>query len=358
MRQLIFIAFYPDENSIKEGMAQRVNSIDKIFKGQDRTYLQISFSKNIRKTTICCNDNFKIIKLNFFLHYIDIMKYFKNVEGVYIHSIYNYCKIMPFIKLLRKKTIKIVLDVHGAVPEELEFNKNYIRSKIYDYIEKHAFNNVNFAIFVNNAMKNHFLSKHSYFKGQSLVYSIQGNDFSKLDDNIIENLKKSLNIRDNDIVFIYSGNSQKWQNIDLMFEKIKITDNENYKFIILSKEIDYFNKLIDKYGISRQNVILRTVEPSELSAYYEISNYGFILRDDHILNKVACPTKLVEYLYYGIIPIVKYEHIGDFKQYGYEYVKITDFDSNFKQRKSDINRNIAKMMLCNSNFDEIKDLFK
>ena len=45
-----------------------------------------------------------------------------------------------------------------------------------------------------------------------------------------------------------------------------------------------------------------------------------MLRDDSPVNRVSCPTKLVEYLSFGLIPVVRSPHLGDFHRLGYAYV--------------------------------------
>lgn len=73
-----------------------------------------------------------------------------------------------------------------------------------------------------------------------------------------------------------------------------------------------------------------------------IAIVGFVLRDEHILNSVANPTKLVEYMWCGIIPIVKYEDLGDYSDLGYEYIKYDNITSNMRQKKSFKNSEIIK----------------
>jgi hypothetical protein len=46
--------------------------------------------------------------------------------------------------------------------------------------------------------------------------------------------------------------------------------------------------------------------------HYLAHEYGFVLRDESLVNRVACPTKLVEYLYWGVLPVVITPRIGDF----------------------------------------------
>lgn len=67
------------------------------------------------------------------------------------------------------------------------------------------------------------------------------------------------------------------------------------------------------------------VDAGEYFTINRARQYGFTLRDDIIVNEVACPTKLIDYVKYGIIPILKSDKIGDFVENGLEYVRIEDF---------------------------------
>ena len=55
------------------------------------------------------------------------------------------------------------------------------------------------------------------------------------------------------------------------------------------------------------------------------ADYGFLLRDKSIINEVSCPTKLVEYLSCGVVPILDSAAIGDFLEMGMNYVRLSDF---------------------------------
>ena len=46
-----------------------------------------------------------------------------------------------------------------------------------------------------------------------------------------------------------------------------------------------------------------------------------------MVNRVACPTKLVEYLAAGILPILNTPNIGDFVRDGMAYISLEDFVS-------------------------------
>jgi hypothetical protein len=67
------------------------------------------------------------------------------------------------------------------------------------------------------------------------------------------------------------------------------------------------------------------VDEAGLPERYLSSDFGFVLRDDTAVNRVSCPTKLSEYLWFGVIPIVKTPHVGDFLTEGFSYVTEGEF---------------------------------
>ena len=106
-------------------------------------------------------------------------------------------------------------------------------------------------------------------------------------------------------------------------------------------------KFSDK-NISLENVDIRGVKAEELANYYKKAHYGFVLRDDIPVNNVACPTKLVEYMNYGIIPIVLSDEIGDFKDIGFENLSVNNIVKNLSPKKSIHNRDLIKNLYSES----------
>ena len=96
---------------------------------------------------------------------------------------------------------------------------------------------------------------------------------------------------------------------------------KNFDITILTPDIEIFKQ---KLGSLTEFITIKTVLSKELSNEYKTADLGFILRDDSNVNKVACPTKLIEYLQFGIIPIIKQPEIGDFASLGYQYIKLDD----------------------------------
>lgn len=355
MKNIVIVAPYPNSENIKDGMVQRVVAIDKELIDVKRTYLSVSIKHNFIKTVEKQSDKVTVIKLNLFFHFFLIYYYLKKADVIYFHSIFNYMYAVLF-NLQRKIC---VLDIHGAVPDEEKYSNGYsLKYYFLKWVEIRAFKMCKIFICVSNNMKDHYMKKYPHASGCKYIIKpiIPINSLEILvDDKRIAELKKDLNINDNNVVFIYSGNLQQWQNIDLMLDEIKKLNNQYYKFIILTGSLEQVHMMIENRNVDRNNLIIRSVLPEELNIYYTIAHYGFLLRDNHILNYVASPTKLTEYLFYGITPILKYNDVGDRCYYGYEYLNISDNLKSLKPYKSELNINIAKNILTR-NFISIKDI--
>ena len=342
-KKLLVISNYPNYEEIKDGMMQRVANIDDYLSGYVRNYLQIGIKNNLKSQENLVKSCIKEYRLNFLKDWFKICKILKESDVLYVHSIFNFMRLIPFLFIIRKK--RIILDFHGVVPEELSFMNKIFRSYVYNIVEKIAVNYSTHIIFVTKSMESYISNKYKLNNYKSYILNIfSKNVFRTIEVSDLNLLRGKYKITEEDVVFIYSGNTQKWQNIDLMLSSIsKIKKVNNYKFIILTGEIEIIKNKLKEFSLSNlNNIIIDTVSPEELGNFYSIAHYGFVLRDEHILNSVANPTKLVEYMWYGIIPIVKYDELGDYKELGYEFIKYNRIDKSLKKKKSLKNSEIIK----------------
>jgi hypothetical protein len=346
-KRILFIAPYPTENTIKDGYIQRIMNIDNLVSNIQREYMYVR-SNPFGKTEKRIVAGINIYRMNCF-RAGEIKRLINSYKYIYIHSIYMYRSVCKYIKNYQTT----ILDFHGVIPEELAYNKKYLSSMYYSHIEKKAAKNIDFIIFVTEVMANYFNKKYPKSKAIPQIFPIIAKN-ALIEKKInIDSVK--LNIKD-PIIFIYSGNNQKWQNVPEMFDFIKKNDEENHIYIFLSKEKEYFINVVNtEFKKIKDRFIVDSVLPEELYKYYSIAHYGFLIRGDHILNKVACPTKMIEYLFYGITPIVKLKEIGDF--FDYESIRIFDEKIEFKPHRSKKNKQLAMYMLRkysnNNPFDKI-----
>jgi glycosyltransferase involved in cell wall biosynthesis len=348
-KKLLVLAPFPNESNIKDGMISRVHSIDQFFQNVERTYLFVSLRYNWVKY-IEYQDNVHIYNLNIIRHFFRICKIVLSADTIYVHSIHMIKHIWYLMFILKPR--EIVLDAHGAVPEEEKFFKNRkIILLFYTMVERIVFSHVKKVICVTYSMRDHFNIKYPKYKGNYYVYSI-------LPINIKTEQSQNLIKSDDKIIILYSGGISPWQKVDYMLQIIEKNQAPNILYIILTGHVTEFKEIISKYHISEQNLKLDSVNPNELSKYYELTDYGFILRDDNPVNNVANPTKMVEYLYYGIIPIVLTPNIGDYAKRGMEYISVDKFDTNIIKPlvRSQKNKNIINDLITENKEINILDI--
>ena len=352
---ILFIADFPTEKTIKEGMSQRISVIDKHFESEQRIYLRVSHRFFAKKVVLTFEENVIQYQCNLFIHFFFILKLLKRADLIYFHSILNAFTVLPFFSFIKKK--KTVLDVHGVVPEEQLLNGNRQKSTIYNFTEKKLFQFLDYAIVVTNRMKDFYIEKYPLESNQ-----IKFIVFPILPKHILVEEESNYQLSvDNDgnekIIVIDSGNTQKWQNVDQMIETIRRNISEHINYTILTGEEEVFKNKFIEAGVNPEesNIDILSVLPEQLKKYYEKANYGFVLRDDIDVNNVACPTKLIEYLYYGITPIVKSEKIGDFDNLGFEYLKVEDFTLAYLNAGKSKKNNEIIQLIISSGLIKIKE---
>ncbi len=349
---MLILSPFPTEENIKDGMLQRIYKIDNILNDKKRIYLELSFTKNIRIKQQNINNDVTVIKANIFFSLFFINKILKKTSSIYVHSIYN-MRCLYFHNLKRNK---IILDIHGAVPEELEFMGLKIKSLMMKIIEKKCFSAAYALIYVNKQMKYYYERKYiNVNKKNNIIYPIIPQNLLTQNNINISSIRKDMHILEEQVILLYAGNLQKWQNFEKIVDYVERHDNKKIVFIVLSNDIITVKNIIKNKKIKQSRIVVESVPPEQLFKYYSIAHYGFIVRDDHILNKVACPTKMIEYLYYGLKPIVLSPYIGDFYEQQYERIDIYDDEVCLTPDKSAKNKILAEDLIKNVELYKILD---
>lgn len=298
------IAQYPDADNEKDGMIQRIAAMDNVMKNQDRIYIDISFRRNWMLKKYIIDEHLIYYRMNVILYWWYIFYVCIKSNVCYVHSIYNSLKIIPIYFFHRR----VITDMHGVVVDELKMEKRRIKSLLYGVIEYIVMNRGWMFITVTEEMKKHFCYKYKTKEDSFLNISI-------FTHHVEDNAEKV----HNNNTLVYSGNIQAWQCIDRLLEFIYKTQKK-YKWVILSGAKDYFKNKMSS------DIVVESVRPSEVYNYYDVSDFGVVLREDNIVNNVACPTKLIEYIANDLIPVVYSPKIGDFYSYGYKYLLQSDIE--------------------------------
>ena len=296
---IVIVSDSIDSHAKVEGYLVRVSKIDGLLQDKNRTYLEISYRRNFFKKKKILFDNLEILKLNFFAHFFYVFWKCFWSDLVYVHSVHN-LKKAPILLLFLNK---MIVDLHGLVSEEVEHRK-----WLYKLFEKIVWRRASSVVCVTDAMARLFSDFYGTRPMPVIILPIYSTSLGSADVN-----KRAFD-------FVYSGGTQPWQCIDMLVETIKSFPEA--KVLVLTPDIDLFEELL---AGELHRVSIRYCTGEEYYGLLATANYGLILRRDNPLNRVACPTKLIEYLNSGIVPVMISQHLGDFKQLGMRAIDLYEF---------------------------------
>jgi hypothetical protein len=192
----------------------------------------------------------------------------------------------------------LIIWAQGIVPEEAIMLGSY-KYKYYahSFIEKVMLKRAKFIFMVSEEMLKHFESKYNLSLKRK-TYIMPCFNENKIDEQSFQIKDKYLNN-----TFLYAGSLQEWQCFEQtvkVYKKIEDTIS-NTKFYIYTKERTKAITILKQNGV--RNYIVDFVSLKDLSKKIRNIKYGFVLRKDTIVNRVATPTKLSNYISHGIIPI-------------------------------------------------------
>lgn len=315
---IVFLSDYPDELTERDGMMRRVAAIDSMFAGHRRLYLQMSF-KRYKRRTVAVQGLVTVERANFFVHYRYIDLRLREASCIYVHSIFNALKPSHLWRF-RHKT---VFDAHGIVPEELVFAGRHRLAKVCGFAESMMVRNCGLLVVVTQKMGQHFLKKYRGRLDASRILTLPNTDFSPTPP------PKSRGEKDKSPILrlIYAGGVQKWQNIEVMVETLRqlgaARQDWHASIYVPESAICDVQAKVNLAGCSGR-VTVGSLPHGEVMREYARADVGFVLRDPTLFNQVAMPTKLVEYMNYGVVPIVLSPDIGDFLGFGYRFLTIGD----------------------------------
>lgn len=207
--------------------------------------------------------------------------------------------------VLWHKQGRVIVDLHGAAPEEVEFSRKLTDGKGDSFclwlnrVEKKIIDRADHILIVAKKMREHLAEKWGVESGENISVVPIYLDVSGVD--------AYLNChRQNGNVFVYSGGAQGYQCIKSMltlFCHIKRIQ-QDASLLILTPDVDIFEREIANVFHEKPDFIsIKSVNHGGVIENLKRCNYGFVLRSDETLNKVSCPTKINEYLAAGLMVI-------------------------------------------------------
>lgn len=324
---ITFVSRYPDAISEREGMMQRVKAVDFLVNRYPRQYLELYYKGHYCLEHRNPIDNLDVLSGNMFVHSPLVLYEASRSPLVYVHSIYNALKILPVYQYAGSK---IITDLHGIVPEELQLQGHRRWARLFGFVESLVVRKSRLLITVSDAMSSFLIEKYPHINLQSRLLRVPIIDFTLnlSESNISFDTTKRSSQR---IKVVYAGGIQSWQNMEKVLEIIakvqrRIPDIYEFSIFVPQESLHIVRKMATEFQIGF--IHIESLARAELLKRYQEAHLGFILRDDIPVNRVAMPTKLMEYLEYGLIPLVLSSNIGDYPAYGYQTIDANSWGLN------------------------------
>ena len=256
----------------------------------EQAYLYVNY-KNI----VVLKDYMEVVKMAlednaFTTHYVE------SLDGVDKKSLIVFPMAIDAIKYYLKGYRRIILWQQGATAEESYLrNHSKIRTWILNYIDCFMMERAYLVLYVSERLRKYYenIVKHSFSQKSYIMPCF--ND--EVDLSLIK--KKDYNTAK----FVYVGSLDLWQ----CFEQTAMLYTQIEKriagcsLLVLTFQTDEAERILKENGA--ENYIVKCVPKETVRDELEKCTYGFVLRDDIIVNQVATPTKISSYLAAGVLPI-------------------------------------------------------
>lgn len=312
---IVFFGGYPYAGRQSDGYFQRVQMVDRLFTDRWRIYIEGRYLDGRSNWFDRPESNVLVLRVTGKLYQRLMAQVFAllcvlKCRRIYFHSI---------LAMLHKRTAWLlyfpgltkVIDIHGVVTEEFRLRNDFYSAMLYEPVERLAIRRCDLIVVVSRAMEDYLRQKHRQeLQGQIVLLPMFPN---------YPTAAAPRPYIDGKPVVVYAGGLQKWQQISKMVDAIRST-HSLYKYQFYCPEPSKLREMFPQGTFP--DVVIDHKTREELLELYPTYHYGFVLREDTIVNHVACPTKLVEYLAMGIVPIIDTEHIGDFQIMGMQSVTL------------------------------------
>jgi glycosyltransferase involved in cell wall biosynthesis len=221
--------------------------------------------------------------------------------------------LKPFLKL------KICFDGRGAIAAEWnEYDVVQIpgwKESISQWEKKSAIN-TDYRIAVSSELVNYWNLQYGYTQLNHVIIPCTLNSGFKatpLNEGAIKKVRAEFGFADDDIVLAYAGSTAGWQSFDMLKSILEnvLTENKKCKVLFLSQNDKNVEQLQKEFP---SRIFQKFVKHNEVTAILTACDYGILIREQSVTNKVASPTKFAEYLSAGLAVLIS-ENIGDYTQF-------------------------------------------
>ncbi len=127
-----------------------------------------------------------------------------------------------------------------------------------------------------------------------------------------EELRNSWGVGKDEIVVVYSGTTAAYQHLEdltIPFMKALMEADRKIRPAFFSSQIDKITMMLQNAGLDIERVLLKKFRQDEVGSALSACDAGILIRKPTLVNRVANPVKIAEYLAAGL-PIIIEKGVG------------------------------------------------
>ena len=237
----------------------------------------------------------------FYEDYIESIKSLSGVKNIYVRSYTVFVKLY-FYRLTNSHDFKIIFDFRGlGSAETFARKKSYLKQFILLQLERFVFNRADVVHCVSNELKNFLIE--NFGEREVKVFPCC----------VSERIHKKQSSLSDGIKFVYVGGYSFWQKTQETINLYSFIEQklENSTLTIITQDSKSFKRAVKDIGI--KNVVIKSLDQREVLSDLKQYDFGFLLRDNILMNNVSSPIKFSEYISRGVFPILS-EGVGDYSE--------------------------------------------
>lgn len=233
-------------------------------------------------------------------------KYTKSLDNIRKQDLIVFPMGIDAFKFYLKGYHNFILWQQGATADE-SFMRNHskLRYWILNKMDLFAMKKAKAILYVSQYMREYYEKLgNCSFSDKSYLMPCFNEEYDKTAFDAKDYSKK---------VFTYVGSLDLWQCFEQTADIYKRIEDklQDCFFKVLTFDEKKGKRILEEKGV--KNYSVKRVPKEEVKQELLEANYGFIIREDSIVNRVATPTKFSSYLSSGVIPIFS-KCLTDFTQ--------------------------------------------
>ncbi len=212
---------------------------------------------------------------------------------------------------------KICFDARGAYAAEFsEYDvlpDIKVNSEV-ENLERISILESDFRMAVSEQLVNYWKIKYAYDSDKHVVIPCTLNRSALVTpDASVMTIRSRLGFSINSKIIVYAGSSAGWQSLKNMNDALPqiFNSDPDVNLLLLTKEIGNDLQILKMFPNRVKKLWLNS---NEVGVYLAACDYGWLVRENSVTNRVASPVKYAEYLAAGLVLIVSNE-LGDYSNY-------------------------------------------